>query len=231
MKYFRFLLIVIITILFTNCTDRDESCLKGNAVQDFYKSTNENIVRLSEKFRDNTSCILEKKVSINEKNDSISNIIKIFNYLTSIEYKIDKDIAIDWETKPTKKLNGRHIGLKEPINTVLDNNGDCEDKTALAVMLYEQIGVSTLIINNPNHVYLAIPYSYFQDNEKDIADKPFIIKYNHQKWIAIDTSTKDKVKIGNFNGETKIYIESYDEIKQKIFWSKIIHYMSKIFDN
>lgn len=206
--------ILVVTSIFFGCSNKDtfdcvsniDKRLKEIEIQPFYKSNYINIVKLSEQDKIFAKCIL-KYIGIKEFIPSFENINTIFNYVNGLESK--QDIPnVDLNQKPTSKINGRDAGLRFPLNTFRDRGGDCEDKTALVVMLFEEIGVPTIIFKKEKelgqklgHIYCGIKFDTVVGHEKELAAgfKTFSPENSDVKWLPIETTTNVKVTIGTFN--------------------------------
>ncbi len=90
---------------------------------------------------------------------------------------------------------------KYPVETLIDNGGDCEDTTILMGHLLHEMGVDTALIYMPGHMALAIEgnstgltwtldnktYSYMETTAKgwNLGDVPFAYKYTEYELFPL----------------------------------------------
>lgn len=172
-----------------------------------------NIVKVTLKDKKYAKDIL-KSLGVNKQNDTFKNIEIIRKYVQGLEY-IEDNYDLNYTNSPTLFHNGRYNGLREPITTIVDKGGDCEDKTALAIMLYEGMGIETAIImrrgklskSGIGHVYLALPSNLIK---KYIKSKDYgTFNMDGIMWKVLDP--QNEALFGDFEGIKNIRSMSYSE--------------------
>lgn len=103
-----------------------------------------------------------KRLGIQRSDPIRKQVQKILDYTsTDIIYEEDKKEAL------SDDLN--RPGTKLPSRTVVDGKGDCEDKSALAAIMLNELGITTFLIkrqginNGLGHIFLGIKADYNTD--------------------------------------------------------------------
>jgi hypothetical protein len=101
---------------------------------------------------------------------------------TLVEYLV----AFVQQAIPYKKdpYNNGHDYPKYPIETIIDQGGDCEDKSALLVSLLNTFGFDAIMIGLPGHMATAL----WSDRESGLH-----YMYDHKRYCYIETTSAWKI--------------------------------------
>lgn len=100
----------------------------------------------------------------------------IASFVRDIEYKID--------SKSTKQLQySRH-----PIETLIDGEGDCTDKTILLGRILTQLGYTIGYVIVPQHILLLIP-----KQEVSVTEPNIIVKTQEHEYMFLEATYSDPI--------------------------------------
>lgn len=122
------------------------------------------------------------------KNDEVCVIQTALDFVTNIDYKINKGTA------------------KKPIDTIEKNYGDCDDKSNLLSSILKSIDIENYIVLIPNHAFVIVHIK--NDLYKEVINQKGLY-INDKKFYLLETTAKNS-KIG-FKS-----IENISEIKAVI---------------
>ena len=107
-------------------------------------------------------------------------IMAALSFVQSLKYVLDE------ESKAQEEY------VRYPVETLVDGEGDCEDKTALLAALLKEMGEDFVIIILPDHLALGV--------QCDAADHTNPIKYDGKTYYYVE-STTPKWAIGQIPSE------------------------------
>ncbi|OGR07583.1 MAG: hypothetical protein A2511_09240 [Deltaproteobacteria bacterium RIFOXYD12_FULL_50_9] len=77
--------------------------------------------------------------------------------------------------------------IQYPRETLQRKSGDCDDLTALYCAALESLGIRTLVVEVPGHMFMMLATGIEADEKTDTMNNLFII-YDNQLWIPVETT-------------------------------------------
>lgn len=125
-----------------------------------------------------------KKVGIN---DNLENAAILFNALGLLGLSYVKDPTKEFFSSPNKSTNTDYVMFG--IETLKSKAGDCDDLTVLYASLLHSVGIETVILTTPGHVFPAFNTGVPINNYYLVANKPeLLFYYQGSVWVPLETT-------------------------------------------
>lgn len=170
----------------------------------FISPTDESLVKFSRNIISELSD--NKKVGIN---DNLENAAILFNALGLLGLSYVKDPTKDFFSSSNKKINTDYVMFG--AETLKSKAGDCDDLTVLYSSLLHSVGIETIILTTPGHVFLAFNTGVPITNYYLIANQSeLLFYYEGSVWVPIETTMIKKSFLQAWESAAK-KIEKYQD--------------------
>lgn len=129
----------------------------------------------------------------------LSEIVYLQNFVLSLRYK--KDIASNNSLQYT-----RH-----PIETLVEGEGDCDDKVALLYQLLKTRGYSVGYVSVPNHMLLMIPRKTVEDFLAFNENIPIVHTTPEHEYVFVEATQSEPIGTSNYSVDDILYTYSEED--------------------
>ncbi|NJK89260.1 MAG: transglutaminase domain-containing protein [Myxococcales bacterium] len=148
-----------------------------NAVASFVTATSDSVQTVARR--------LSQAIPEASRADALSLPVGIFAYLSQLAYATD----------PVSPFGSDVIDyIQYPVQTISRGAGDCDDLAVLFAALAEAVGLPTLLLTTPGHIFVAVPTGRPAHSlETGIRETGMsLMEYDGRLWLPLDTSLVDR---------------------------------------
>lgn len=125
-------------------------------------------------------------------------INRITNFVQNIKY------SRDWKTTESKNY------CRHPVETLVDNVGDCKDKTTLLYAILHNLGYDVGYVIYPQHI---APIVSTENIDVDLSNVDTVEKTKHNDYVVLESTYTNEIGKTSYKKENIIYsyVEKNDE--------------------